>query len=78
MSTLKANLRLLLLFHPFLAIGGPPIFQTGPLKLAPSEGAIAFSMREPEYRKFISSGLPNPIPIQKTPVGTSAGGAGSK
>jgi hypothetical protein len=30
MSTLRANLRLLLLFHPFLAVGGPPIFQAGP------------------------------------------------
>jgi hypothetical protein len=32
MSTLRANLRLLLLFHPFLAIGGPPIFRPDPLQ----------------------------------------------
>jgi len=69
---LKTNLRLLLLFHPFLAFGGPLIFQAGPPERAPSEGGIAFPMREPEYRKFTSSGLPNLIPIRKAPVGTSA------
>ena len=72
MSMLKANPRFLLLFHPFLAFGGLLIFQTGPPELAPSQGGIAFPMREPEYRKFTSSGLPNLIPIRKAPVGISA------
>ena len=72
MSLLKSNLRLLLLFQPFLAFGAPLIFQAKPPELAPNEGGIAFPMTEAEYSKFTNSGLPKLVPIRKPPAGVSA------
>ena len=69
---LRETLRILLLVHPVIAVGGQLIFQTGPPELAPSEGGISFPMREAEYRKFAESGLPNLIPVRKAPPGISA------